>query len=251
MGGTPQWSSPNYLIWRWDKQKIVHKSPDPKKTLRVWFKLMKDLKAKLLPKSELQPMYQGNAEFARFAIAAMTGQPYQCQGPRLLWQVRYVQTVSGETVRASADWIREGAGDITIDEVDFVSGQYPEDDNDPDAAADVEVTFTIKGRSLAQLLGKQARVLPQTLEKLDSRKALKLLGQGSRNPAIKELFAALQRPVARLVDQEARSQFGRGAKLDPRSLEFTQDESYWSAKVDPKKQAIRYQVEMESYWSWL
>jgi len=246
---------PFYIIWRWDLQRNVFKSKDPKATIRKWAELLRKLKAKPLPQDELMKM-----ESARFAIAALMGQPYICKGPRLVFQTKIATTERGEYVKVANHWVRialpvhssvvEGAGDIVIKDLDFVSDQFPDDDNDPDAAADVEVEFTIKGKALAQLLGKQARVLEQNLKKLDSKSALRLLHQGSRNRAVKDLFKALQRPVARLVNQEAQDKFDRGARLDPRSLDFVEDESYWSAKVDPKKQEIHYTVEITAYWAW-
>ena len=57
---------PFYIIWRWDLQRNVFKSKDPKATIRKWAELLRKLKAKPLPQDELMKM-----ESARFAIAAL------------------------------------------------------------------------------------------------------------------------------------------------------------------------------------
>jgi hypothetical protein len=97
-------------------------------------------------------------------------------------------------------------------------------------------------------MGKQQRVMEKALTKLDQRQALKLLD--SRHAA-KMVFKHFAKPIQKLLTQEAQDEFGRGAKLDPRSLVPTEDESYFSAKIDPKKGMISYEIEVESLWKWL
>lgn len=242
-------SPPYYMIWRWDKQKHVFKSKDPAATLKKWAELMRKLKAKLLPKDELMKM-----ESARFAIAALSGKPYVCRGPHLHWTGKFVQTLSGETVRVAYHWTREvqdtqtveAAGDINVRNVEYVSDQFPDDDNDPEGVADVRVQFDIKGPSLAKLMGKQQRVMEKALAQMDQRQALKLLDSRMANMIFKQFV----RPIQKLLSQTAQEEFGRDARLDPRSIVPTEDESYFSAKIDPKKGMISYEIEVESFWKW-
>lgn len=62
------------------------------------------------------------------------------------------------------------AGDIQVHNVEFSSGQEPE--NPHEFATLMLVDFTVRGRTLATLLGKQMRVLERFLETAPKRKLL-------------------------------------------------------------------------------
>lgn len=145
---------------------------------------------------------------------------------------------------------RAAAGDIVIKNVEVVSDQFPEDDFDPDAVADVAIEFILKGKLLAQLMGKQERVLEKALKDLKPKQTIALLGQGSRNKAIDEILKAFRRPVNKVINEEAQGSFNRGARISWRDFDFADDTSYWSAKVDKNKKEIAFEVEVSVAWKW-
>ena len=160
-----------------------------------------------------------------------------------------LRKMQGAALKKRQGSLRSAAGDIVVRNVEVSGDQFPDDDNDPDAIADVTVAFTLKGKALTQLLGKQQRVLEKALKSLSEKQALALLSRGGKT--VDPLLKAFQRPVNKLINDEARDAFGRGARIDWRKgFEFTDDTSYWSAKIDPKKQEILFEVEVGVLWKW-
>jgi len=139
------------------------------------------------------------------------------------------------------------AADVRVSDVDFVSGQEPADDLDPEFVTDVEATFTISGRTLAQLMGRQQRVLEAALKKMNNKEAIRLISHGSSR-AVRPILAALRGKVSRLINSHAAQHFERGAQI--KQMEFSEDTSYWTAKVDSRKQNIQYTIELGVLCKW-
>jgi hypothetical protein len=140
------------------------------------------------------------------------------------------------------------AGDFAIHNVEPLD--FPSDDYDDEGICPVSVEFDIKGQALAQLLGVQARVLGEAIKKIDSKAALRLLDQGPKNLALKELLALVKKPIDRAINQESRDSFNRGALINWKGFDFAESKQHWSAKVDPRKPAISYEVEFDVMWKW-
>lgn len=133
-----------------------------------------------------------------------------------------------------------------ISVVGFVSDQDPNDDDD-DWAADMEVKVTLKGKEVAQLLGKQERVLQRAMEKLTEKQALALLTNG-RNKVSKDVMRSIRSGVSREVAHYGQSEFGRRSKID--TVDWTENSEHWSAKIDAKKQTIEFEVEVGVSGEW-
>ena len=138
-------------------------------------------------------------------------------------------------------------GESKLDVEGFVSGQEP-DDLDDEWAGDMEMSGVIKGRDVAQLLGKQQRVLRRALEKLTSEKALALISNG-RNKVSAGILKDAKFEARRFAAAYARDEFNRGAKID--DIDFSEDESGWSAKIDPIGEKISFVVEFGVTGMWL
>lgn len=139
-------------------------------------------------------------------------------------------------VRANAD--------IVVSDVDFVSGQEPSDDGDDDFAADLSATVTIRGATLARLLGAQARTLERKLAVMRPDQAIRALD----NASPKKVLQAIKRHAQRVVGYYAHDTFGHGAVL--KDVSFTEDRQYWSADIDPRSGQITFSIEVSSYGEW-
>ncbi len=136
--------------------------------------------------------------------------------------------------------------EMKVSVVGFVNGQEP-DDTDDEWAGDIEVKGTIQGREVAQLLGKQQRVVQKALEKLGSKKALALISNGG-NKVSKGIMSAVKAQAKRFANEYAMDEFDRRAKVD--DVEFGSDESSWSAKIDPKKEQIDFEIDFGMTGTW-
>lgn len=89
----------------------------------------------------------------------------------------------------------------------------PPDDLDAEFMAEVDVAFKLGGKLLAQLLGKQERVLPQALAEIKKKPALalKLLNKGGS--AMRELKKSLDNTIRNAVADMADEEFERGASV--------------------------------------
>jgi hypothetical protein len=145
--------------------------------------------------------------------------------------------------------IRTAARDIEIHDVDWESGQEPRDDFDDDFGAHLELEFSLSGKTLSQLLGVQMRVLVKTLEGMSGRDAINRLGTRSASKILDLVIRKARGDAAALVNLFAFDEFGHGAKIV--SLDISDDDSHWDAKVDPRSEKIRYTVGLAGIGEWI
>jgi hypothetical protein len=133
-----------------------------------------------------------------------------------------------------------------VKDVDWASGQFPSDDYDPSAVGQVTVKFVVQGPTLARLLGKQERVLPEALSGTNSRKALGYLRGG---PVAAQILKAVTPSVQKLVAQTAGDRFERGVRGV--QVDYSAETTYWEAHVDQPGQQIVYEIDLDVAWSWV
>lgn len=128
---------------------------------------------------------------------------------------------------------------------------FPRDNFDEEGICLVRVYFVIAGRALAQLLGRQARVMGQALKSLSTSQALGLLDKGARNPTIESLLVAVKKPIAQEINFEAQKYFNCGARIIwDDGFGFADTQEGWEAHVDHTAQAIAYTTEFDVMWQW-
>lgn len=136
---------------------------------------------------------------------------------------------------------------VKVKVLGFVSDQDPDDDDD-EWAGDMDAQVSLQGREVAQLLGKQQRVLQSALEKLTDKAASNALVSG-RNPITRSVLRSLKSEAQRYAKSYARDEFGLGANVDV--VDFTDDHSYWTVKIDPKNQKIDFNIEIQVSGEWV
>ena len=142
--------------------------------------------------------------------------------------------------------LRQAATDIVVKDLDWASDQFPSDDYDPTAVGQVTAKFVVQGQTLARLLGKQERVMPEALAKINDRSAIGYLRSG---PVADQILKTLTPVVQKLVVQTADDRFGRGARGT--RVDYSDQTTYWSAHVDQAQQSITYEVDLDVLWTWV
>jgi len=129
-----------------------------------------------------------------------------------------------------------GAGDIEIHDVDFASGQEPSSSDD--FASLIRVEFTVKGKTLAKLLRKQARVLGRFLEGASKKQVLNAIGN------TRDVLKAVTPKVTRLVYDYIRDEFD---ETPPRvKVDWAEEGGYgFTAKIDPRAESVRVEMEFD------
>lgn len=155
----------------------------------------------------------------------------------------------GDETRRQLLAVLKEAGDIKVESVDFASGQEPGGFDD-DFITLMEATFTISGKALARLFGKQQRVMDRYLSKLSEREALWPLKQGGRaaDEVLKAVTPVLVKELGWYVLEEFQDREARRVKVDWAELQ-----DLASAKIDPRRQAVTYTMEFDvlGEWDWL
>lgn len=133
------------------------------------------------------------------------------------------------------------AADIKVHNVEFASGQEPDEaiEMGEDFASLVRAEFTVSGRTLARLLGKQQRVLEKALDKATTKLIVNKL-QDNR-----DMLRVLTPAVKRMVTQYITRDLGENApsKL---TVEFAEESDLpYTAKIDARKQSVRVELEFE------
>jgi len=124
--------------------------------------------------------------------------------------------------------------DIRINSVEFESGQEPSDDYDDEFATSFDVSFTLGGRVVAALLGKQVRVLDRALLKVDGKQAVRAF---QNNPRLQdEVLKAASRQIKQALFDYVDDEFGRGVRTT--AMEFHTDSMYWTGSVDARKGTV-------------
>jgi len=145
---------------------------------------------------------------------------------------------------------KKAARSVEIHDVDWMSGQEPQDDLDDDFGLSLELEFTVTGKFLSGLLGVQERVLQATLQNLDRRQALgRLGGSATARRMVQQILQKARGDVEALVNLYAYDEFGHGAKVV--SLELSDNDSRWDVKIDPRSEKIRYTVELAGIGEWI
>jgi hypothetical protein len=132
------------------------------------------------------------------------------------------------------------AADITVHDVDFASGQEPDDSVEAgeDFATLVRVEFTISGRTLARLLGKQERVLEKALTDISDRKVLNAIQ--NNNDVLRAITPAVKRMVTQYITHDL------GADAPRLSVDFADESDLpYEVKADPRKLAVRVEMEFD------
>lgn len=151
-----------------------------------------------------------------------------------------------EMIRVGATHERQAQAGVHVTNVEWVSDQFPGDDNDPDAAAQVYLEFSLSGEQVAKLLGKQMRVLDEALKKLQSKEALAALSHSSQTE--REILQAAKAPIMKLLTQDARENFERGVKNV--KMDIADRSDVWEAKVNAAKKQIDFTIEVDVLWYW-
>jgi len=144
-------------------------------------------------------------------------------------------------------YLVEESNDVLVNIEGFVSGQEPDESSD-EWAGDIEANVVLRGEKVAQLLGKQRRVLGRALEKLTKDKALHLVSSGRGNKVSAEVLRVAKAKIRRFVSAYAREEFGRAAKVD--DVDFTESPEYWSARIDPGREEIKFVIEFGATGEW-
>lgn len=134
---------------------------------------------------------------------------------------------------------RIASSDIKVHEVEFASGQEPDDaiEHEEDFATLVRVDFTVGGPTLARLLKKQDRVLEKALKELKTPAAL--------DAALKsrEVLQGLTPAIKKLVADYVRSKGATASKL---TVEFADEGDLpFRAKAAPDKKELRLELEFD------
>jgi len=138
----------------------------------------------------------------------------------------------------SYDRTRTASG-IQIHNVEFASGQEPDDSLEVGEgfASLVRVDFTVSGRDLAKLLGKQERTLEKALKDMSPRQILKAAEDN------RDVLRAVTPAVKRMVQSYASSVGGRVRRLD---VTFASESDLaYRVKIDPRKQTARFELEFD------
>jgi phosphoribosylaminoimidazole-succinocarboxamide synthase len=134
---------------------------------------------------------------------------------------------------------RTAGSEIQVNEVEFASGQEPEEavEQREDFVTLVRVTFTVQGKALASLLKKQERALEKALEKATEKEVLHAAQNSSA--ILKELTLAIKKMVQGYVTSE-------GARASGLKVEFASESDLdYRAKIDPPKKAVRLELEFD------
>lgn len=134
---------------------------------------------------------------------------------------------------------RFAASDIKVLDVEFASGQEPDDaiEQEEDFATLVRVTFTVGGPTLARLLKKQDRVLEQALKTLKPQEVIRA-AQNSRD-ILKELTPPIKKMVQDYISSE-------GARAKSVSVDFASESDLaYAAKANPAKKEVRIELEFD------
>ena len=139
----------------------------------------------------------------------------------------------------AVSFVVTAAPGIQIHDVDYSSGQEP-DDLDDEFATTMTAEFTLTEPLLSKLLGVQSRVLDRRLEELKkNRLKMNVVNRLFDSKVGDEVLKALRpKIVGRLVDH-----FERDVRVSPRDVAWDVDSDWQSFKVE--RNGIRFDVEVE------
>jgi hypothetical protein len=158
------------------------------------------------------------------------------------WHEESVVTASNRVAQRYLE-----ASDIRIVDVEIVGGQYPQLEPDPTFTSHIAVTFDISGMALTRLVGKQRRVIERFLEKLTEKDALRIISRGGS--AIAPIEKAIKRPIENFVWHYTIAELDTESKVT--DIYVSEDTTYWEARIEPRKQSIRYTIEFDVLGKWL
>lgn len=142
----------------------------------------------------------------------------------------------------SYSYDRTAATDIKVHDVEFASGQDEHLEESLDSGEGVitlvRAEFTVSGRTLARLLGKQMRVLETALGKMKSRQILNAV-DGNR-----EVLKVVGRVAKNMVQRYIVSDLGKDS---PRlTVDFASESDLpYKAVVDARNQSVRVELEFD------
>ena len=131
------------------------------------------------------------------------------------------------------------AADIKVHNVEFASGQEPDDavEMGEDFATLVRAEFTISGRTLTRLLGKQERVLEKALTTLKPRAILTAVENS------KDALRAVTPAVKRMVQQYVTDMGGNAGRL---KVDFASESDLpYKVKADARSKTVRVEMEFD------
>ncbi len=131
------------------------------------------------------------------------------------------------------------AADIKVHNVEFASGQEPDDaiEMGEGFASLVRAEFTISGKTLARLLGKQQRVLEKALDKAKIKQILNAVENS------KDVLRAVTPAVKRMVQDYVTDMGGDAGRL---KVDFADESDLpYKAKTDARNQAVRVEMEFD------
>ena len=132
------------------------------------------------------------------------------------------------------------AADIKVNDVEFASGQEPDDaiETGEDFASLVRAEFTIGGRTLARLLGKQERVLEKALTTVKPKAVFAAIEKS------KDVLRAVTPAVKRMVQQYVTSEGGDApGRL---SVDFASESDLpYKMKADARKKTVTVEMEFD------
>jgi hypothetical protein len=163
---------------------------------------------------------------------------------------KFLGYAEAQKIPAKSMFQKKAARSIEIHDVDWMSGQEPQDDLDDDFGLSLELEFSAMGKFLSGLLGVQERVLQETLRNLDRRTALaRLSGSATARRMVQHILQKARGDVEALVNLHAFDEFGHGAKVV--EIALSDNDSRWDVKIDPRGEKIRFTVELAGIGEWI
>lgn len=136
--------------------------------------------------------------------------------------------------------------DIVINDLDIESGQEPRDDLDPEFIVPIEADITVSGATLSKLIRRQRRVLGKALKVYKPKHAINLIAGGG---PVSDMVLRLARPKIKYIVNQMADEFRRGARIT--GIDWGDINPYWSAKIDPDRESIRFNVFFDVLGKWV
>ncbi len=135
--------------------------------------------------------------------------------------------------------------DITVNDIEFASGQEP--DNEEDFITLVRANYTVRGKKLAQILGKQMRVLEKNLlaySKDDKSKRMIITKITEDDDVLITLSQAIRRFVKIYLLQEVMSEGGYIPRMSVENAEEGTELPY-TIRINPFEQSVTVETEFD------
>lgn len=134
--------------------------------------------------------------------------------------------------------------DITVNDIEFASGQEP--DNEEDFITLVRANYTVRGKKLAQILGKQMRVLEKNLvsySKDDKSKRMIITKITEDDDVLITLSQAIRRFVKIYLIQEVMPEDGHIPRISVENAD--ESDLPFTIRINPFEQSVTVETEFD------